>query len=275
MDIISSLLMCNELTTLPSRARDALVNLGEILRAAQIMNEGSANPADIIDFILSKTGYTGSEKLLESEQIDRNENLSVMISEAKTYADLASYLEDAALLSSSDTSAEDDQITLMTLHAAKGLEFPVVFLAGMEEGLFPHSRVYSSGPEELEEERRLCYVGMTRAKQELILSFAASRAQFGQRSYNAPSRFITDAELELEQFNEDFSISGATDEPFIDEYVDNFYNDEPQIQVGDRVRSAAFGDGEIIDIEGMAVEVKFDRGGSKKLNAEFARLEKI
>ncbi len=275
MDIISSLLMCGELTTLPARARNALVSLGEILRAAQIMNENSANPADIIDFILNKTGYTGSEKLLESEQIDRNENLSVMISEAKTYADLASYLEDAALLSSSDDKAEDDQITLMTLHAAKGLEFPVVFLAGMEEGLFPHSRVYSSGPEELEEERRLCYVGMTRAKQELILSFAASRAQFGQRNYNAPSRFITDAEIEIEQFNDMFDGGNSADEPFIDEYVDDFYSDEPQIQVGDRVRSAAFGDGEIIDIDGMAVEVKFDRGGSKKLNAEFARLEKI
>lgn len=276
LDIISSLLSCGELTTIPARARGSLVNLGEILRSAQIMNEKSSNPADIIDLVLNKTGYTGSEKLLESEQIDRNENLSVMISEAKAYASLADYLEDAALLSSSDDRADDDQVSLMTLHSAKGLEFPVVFLVGLEEGLFPHSRVYSSGPEELEEERRLCYVGMTRAKEELILSYATSRAHYGQRQYNTPSRFITDAGIEFEDNFDEFSDEYSSE--FGADYsteIENFFSDEPNLNIGDKVKSDSFGVGKVIDIDGLAAEIKFEDGKTKKLNLEFARLEKI
>src|SRR3546814_2880905 len=93
-------------------------------------------------------------------------------------------------MTSADESTGQASVTLMTLHAAKGLEFPVVFMVGMEEGIFPHSRVFETGPSELEEERRLCYVGMTRAREELHVSYAASRLQFGQRGYNPPSRFL-------------------------------------------------------------------------------------
>jgi DNA helicase-2/ATP-dependent DNA helicase PcrA len=96
-------------------------------------------------------------------------------------------------MSSADTeSSHGQKVTLMTLHAAKGLEFPVVFIVGMEEGILPHARVYEAGPAELEEERRLAYVGMTRAREELHLTYAGSRMQFGQRGYNPMSRFISD-----------------------------------------------------------------------------------
>ena len=95
-------------------------------------------------------------------------------------------------MSSTDTSGDDQKVTLMTLHAAKGLEFPVVFMVGLEEGILPHARVYEAGQAELEEERRLAYVGMTRAREELHLSYAQSRMQFGQIGYNQMSRFIGD-----------------------------------------------------------------------------------
>ena len=98
-------------------------------------------------------------------------------------------------MSSTDTTA-DQQVTLMTLHAAKGLEFPVVFLAGLEEGILPHARVFDSGnADDVEEERRLCYVGVTRAREELFVSCASSRTQFGQIGYNMPSRFLDEMGL--------------------------------------------------------------------------------
>lgn len=273
-DIISSLLMAGELSTLPTRARNSLIRLGEIFREAQLINENSTSPAEIIEKILDRTGYTGAEKLADSEEIDRSENLSSMVSDAKNYADLATYLEDAALMSSADATTDDNSVTLMTLHAAKGLEFPVIFMVGMEEGLFPHSRVYDSGPEELEEERRLCYVGMTRACEELILSYANRRAVFGQWQYCTPSRFISDAGLAPENsFGDDYMDEYS--DGFSAETSDDFYSDEPNLSIGDRVKSSAFGSGVLTDIDGMAVEIRFDNGKSKKLNVEYARLEKI
>jgi DNA helicase-2/ATP-dependent DNA helicase PcrA len=156
----------------------------------------------------------------------------------------------------------------MTLHAAKGLEFPVVFIVGLEEGILPHARVYEAGPSELEEERRLMYVGMTRAREELHLTYAASRLQFGQRTYNPVSRFIEDMGKEVA------SIQPAI-KPFEPINTDQeFYSDE-LFSVGEKVRSAVFGIGEIIEVDGLALTIKFDDGKVKKLNAEYARLEKL
>ena len=151
----------------------------------------------------------------------------------------------------------------MTLHAAKGLEFPVVFMVGMEEGIFPHSRVFETGPSELEEERRLCYVGMTRAREELHISFAASRLQFGQRGYNPPSRFIADMG----------SAVAMTERA--SHHIDEFDAEEVAFDINDRVHSNQFGAGTVVDIDGMAVTILFDSGQSKKLNVEYARLERL
>lgn len=117
------------------------------------------------------------------------QNLEVLASNSSIYETLEEFLADAALLSSADESAGNDVVSLMTLHAAKALEFPVVFMVGMEDGLFPSSRSDNS-EEELEEERRLAYVGMTRAMEDLFLTFANSRFSFGGSSYNMPSRFL-------------------------------------------------------------------------------------
>jgi DNA helicase-2/ATP-dependent DNA helicase PcrA len=168
-------------------------------------------------------------------------------------------------MSSADTDSDGQKVTLMTLHAAKGLEFPVVFIVGMEEGILPHARVYEAGLAELEEERRLAYVGMTRAREELHLTYAQSRMQFGQRGYNPISRFI-----------EDMGDQVAMSSPIEPRVVPDqeFYSDE-LFTVGEHVSSATFGAGEIVEVDGLALTIKFDNGFTKKLNAEYARLKKI
>jgi DNA helicase-2/ATP-dependent DNA helicase PcrA len=129
--------------------------------------------------------------------------------------------------------------------------------------------VFDAAPAELEEERRLAYVGMTRAREELHLSYAYSRLQFGQRAYNPTSRFISDMGDNIALTNASPAIMGQQqdDEPF--------YSDELGLVVGDGVRSAAFGVGEVIDVDGLAVTIQFSNGQTKKLNAEYAHLEKL
>ncbi len=156
--------------------------------------------------------YFDFARLVQSgtpEGDERMQNLEVLASNASVYETLDEFLADSALLSSADEATGTDSVSLMTLHAAKGLEFPVVFMVGMEEGLFPSSR--SDGSEEaLEEERRLAYVGMTRAMQLLFLTFASSRYSFGGRNYNAPSQFLL--ELGYNPYGSgDFGESGAYD----------------------------------------------------------------
>ena len=167
-------------------------------------------------------------------------------------------------MSASDTAA-DQQVTLMTLHAAKGLEFPVVFLTGLEEGILPHARVFAEGKEaDIEEERRLCYVGITRAREVLVVTCAQSRTQFGQIGYNMPSRFLSEMGL----------MARGVDQP-AQPPEPTFYSDDIGLAVGDMVRSPQFGSGQVVDTDGLAVTVQFISGTTKKLNVEFARLEKI
>ncbi len=138
--------------------------------------------------------YFDFASILEAANVsgveDHLENLNVLVGNALPYENLEDFLADAALMSSADESSEKHTVNLMTLHAAKGLEFPVVFMVGMEEGLFPSAR--SESQAEVEEERRLAYVGMTRAREELFLTFAKSRFSFGMRNYSSPSRFLVE-----------------------------------------------------------------------------------
>ncbi len=198
-----------ESTLIPPRARQAVARLSNFLD--ELRDSGPNN--DGVDGLVRELTEDGSETvttfpmeeiiekvvnyfdfptLLHSGTPEGDEdmqNLAVLASNASAYDTLEDFLADASLLSSADESAGDDVVTLMTLHAAKGLEFPVVFIVGLEDGLFPSSRADNS-EDELEEERRLAYVGITRAMQELFLTFAGSRYSFGGRSYNSPSRFL-------------------------------------------------------------------------------------
>lgn len=254
-------------TVVSGKARGALAHLGASLRRIREQID-TASPAEIIEQVLEVTGYRDFIRDGSPQAEDNEENLGSLVSDAQHFAALPDFLEEVALMSSADNTVSGDSVTLMTLHAAKGLEFPVVFMVGLEEGILPHSRVFESDPSDLEEERRLCYVGMTRAKEELHISYAYSRLQFGNRSYNPPSRFITDMGNQVAMVNPEPTIMGYKEEP-------SFYSDEIGLDIGDRVRSAVFGDGEVIDIEGMAVTIAFISGQTKRLNIEYAQLTKL
>ncbi len=264
VDIITALLKAAEITSIQPRFRQSLVILGEKLRRLQEV-AASSTPAVLIEEFLNLTDYRNYLLDGTPQAEEREANVGALLSDAQTFASLDDFLEEAALMSSADTASDGQKVTLMTLHAAKGLEFPVVFIVGMEEGILPHARVYDTGPDALEEERRLCYVGMTRAKEELHLTYAKSRIQFGQRSYNPVSRFVADMGSE--------AVYIEAEE--VSQTEEAFYDDSMPFEVGDNVRSAAFGTGVIIDVDGMALTVEFNDGQTKKLNAEYARLEKL
>ncbi len=172
---------------LPSKAKTSVTKLQKFIRVA---SSGEKTPAEIIQFAMQ---YFDFKSLLDDgtpSSVDRLENLNVLVGNALPYENLEDFLADATLMSSADEAAAKHSVTLMTLHAAKGLEFPVVFIVGMEEGLFPSERM--GDPSDIEEERRLAYVGMTRAKEKLYLTFAKSRFTYGSRNYSMPSRFLTE-----------------------------------------------------------------------------------
>ena len=264
MDIITALANVNQTSTITTRAKGALLTLGEKLRIVQQMLD-TAHPTELIQKILDLTGYMDYIKDGTPQAEDREENIGSLLSDAQSFASLPDFLEEVALMSSADTSSDGQKVTLMTLHAAKGLEFPVVFIVGMEEGILPHARVYEAGLAELEEERRLAYVGMTRAREELHLTYAQNRLQFGQRSYNPMSRFITD-------MGDQVALSSPAEPRIVPDQ--EFYSDE-LFTVGEHVSSATFGSGEIVEVDGLALTIEFDNGTTKKLNAQYARLKKI
>lgn len=147
---------------------------------------------DILDEVLQKTEYLSKFKETDPEDAARLENIKELRSVAVEFPKIYEFLENTALVEAGSTNKENQNgITLMTLHAAKGLEFPIVFIVGMEEGIFPHSRSLWE-KEQLEEERRLCYVGITRAKEMLYLTYAQRRLFYGETTNNAPSRFLSD-----------------------------------------------------------------------------------
>jgi DNA helicase-2/ATP-dependent DNA helicase PcrA len=266
IDIITALNEVEEAGVITGKARQGLGDLGRILKSMQAMVE-TASPTELVEAVLAKTGYRNYILDGTPQAEDREANIGSLLSDAQTFTDLPDFLEEVALMSSMDQADDGQKVTLMTLHAAKGLEFPVVFIVGMEDGIIPSVRSFEAGPAALEEERRLCYVGMTRAREELHLSYAYSRLQFGQRTYNPMSRFITDMGDQVAATTPQMFGQSNNDEPF--------YSDELALEVGDQVKSAAFGAGEVIDVDGLAVTVAFRSGQTKKLNAEYARLERL
>ena len=173
----------------------ALAAMLETLRSRWTAGAG---PGELLDAILDDSGYRAELEAEKSiEAAGRLENLDELVGTAREYSDVNTFLEDVSLVSDADQVDQSaGQVVLMTLHTAKGLEFPAVFLVGLEEGVFPHLRALSD-PDELEEERRLAYVGITRAQQRLYLSSAWSRTLWGSTQYNPPSRFIREIPEQL------------------------------------------------------------------------------
>ena len=268
---------------------------------------------ELLEEILDVTGYIEdlkSEGEIEAEA--RIENIEELKNKAADYEEscreqggeptLSGFLEEVALVADVDSLDENsDYVILMTLHSAKGLEFPHVYLAGMEDGLFPsYMTVTSDNPEELEEERRLCYVGITRAMEKLTLTCARRRMVRGETQYNKMSRFLKEIPLDLLSTGATFAAQEKEEEPRIQtswqqarqafrtkafaspKPVQQFKvagGNGPGYDVGDRVRHVKFGDGLVTAIvEGgrdYEVTVEFDRFGTKKMFAAFAKLQKI
>lgn len=255
-------------------AIDAFTKILDDLRA----KSKTLDIVELIDYLLETIHY---ETYIVEGNVDGEErwaNVMELRSIAEDFApagpeaSLTAFLEEVALMTDLDHSARkdfgSDMVTLMTLHNAKGLEFNYVFMVGMEEGVFPHSRSLCDELE-LEEERRLCYVGITRAKKKLFMLHTGVRQLYGNVSANPPSRFLADiregAQTEESTIKGDISYEPDGEQ---EEIVVN-------LKAGDRVRHKAFGDGIVISVKGTIVEVAFAGRGAKKLDLNFAPLDKI
>ena len=233
--------------------------------------------AELVERTLERSGYTEAleaERTIEAQ--GRLENLQELVGVAREYQEnaeepsLSHFLQEISLYSDQDAIREQESlVTLMTLHNAKGLEFRAVYLIGMEEGIFPHSR--SIEEQGIEEERRLCYVGMTRAKELLTLTHASSRSLWGSRGYNLPSRFLDE-------------LPGSVDRERLRPASWSSYGsqgvapreDIPSLSTGDSVRHGTLGEGVVTQIEaGGVVTVRFADGSERRLMLDYAPLERI
>jgi DNA helicase-2/ATP-dependent DNA helicase PcrA len=239
--------------------------------------------AEVVERLLERSGYLEAleaERTIEAR--GRIENLEELVGVAREYDEtaqepsLSGFLQEISLYSDQDAlrDAEGGQVTLMTLHNAKGLEFRAVFMLGMEEGIFPHSRSLEENT--LEEERRLCYVGMTRAKERLSLTHAMGRSLYGRRDANLPSRFLDELPeegVERERLRP-ASWSGYGAQPARREFAPR--PDIPDLSTGDTVRHSTMGTGIVTRIEpGGVVTVRFEDGAERRLMLEYAPLERV
>jgi DNA helicase-2/ATP-dependent DNA helicase PcrA len=258
---------------------------------AKVLNELIIKSSELklsllIEKVINLTGYYDMLNDGTTENEARIENVKELISVSTRYDEmeprlaLETFLNEVALIEEQSDRNENalEKVTLMTIHAAKGLEFNHVFIAGMEEGLFPHSRAYLE-PKELEEERRLAYVALTRAKEQLYLTYAETRVYFGGSQSNPVSRFVTDIPEELIDLETPASSSKgwqSADEFFKTEEENSFmsHNKSLGIKKGDIVKHPVFGIGQILDLDDSTVIISFS-GGRKELSLEFAQLEKI
>ena len=266
----------SEIDELTPKARQAFSELGDILASLrEVMQD--APVAALLDSLIRRINYYDYLDDGGPQGESRKENVKELCSVAQEYSDLGldGFLEEISLVSDLDRADfNNNAVTLMTLHAAKGLEFPVVFMAGMEESIFPHSRaLYDQS--EMEEERRLCYVGMTRAKEELYLMYASARLLYGGMQHNPPSRFLSEIE-DLSQSNPYPETSTDTQTDIWNQpSVSNEPKYIPELNEGDAVRHRLFGDGTVMELAGDEAVIYFKGKGAKKLNIAFAPLEKL
>jgi DNA helicase-2/ATP-dependent DNA helicase PcrA len=259
---------CNNLTP---KAKVGLTQLADIIISFREQME-ELTTASLIDGLLRRLDYIHFLQDGTPQGEARVENVKELISVANEYHDvgLSGFLEEVALVSDLDNlNLSNDAVVMMTLHSAKGLEFPAVFITGMEESILPHSRaLYDAN--EMEEERRLMYVGMTRAREELYLTYAAERNLYGGRQHNPPSRFISDIDGGAQLMQMDGLVESGLNQPIDDEprYI-------PELEEGDGVKHSIFGVGTVLELEGETATIYFKGKGTKRLNIAFAPLEKL
>jgi len=294
-----SALATSNSTELSPRANASIQAFVSMLVALQVLVEANRPPSTIAAAILEQSGLLEELRASHDPQDEvRVENLEELVAVIEEYEEraitegetptLGAFLEEVSLVADADEIPEGDDhggvVTLMTLHTAKGLEFPTVFLTGMEEGVFPHSRTLGE-KNELEEERRLAYVGLTRARERLYLSRAEYRSAWGAPNYNPPSRFLEEIPENLIEWNK--SASGFTSPPISRKK----YSSPPppratgkqssglQLSIGDRVSHDTFGLGTVIAVSGEGEKaeatINFGSYGEKRLLLRYAPVDKL
>lgn len=295
----------NELSStdeLPARARKTLADL--MMDFDRWRREaGERPPSELMDIVLGDAGIIDHWKLDKSiEAPGRIENLKELVVGLSEFDTLASFLEHVSLVMDNEDLSSTDKITMMTLHGAKGLEFNTVFLPGWEEGLFPHQRALDeTGVQGLEEERRLAYVGLTRARRMALISFAANRRIFGQWQSSLPSRFVDELPLDHIERAGDVGVSGGVfggfsdgpssgfaektnagfgggwKRPAVRKPVEDNVHATPRassngLEVGMRIFHQKFGYGKIRALDGDKLDIAFEKAGTKKVMASFVEL---
>ena len=280
--------------TIKGKTKEKLEEFG-ILIFTLVAEMEDKTVLDILEAILDRTGYLAQlEESTDPQDQARAENIGELLSVAKDFQDtnptgtVEDFLEQVALVNDVDSfEQEESKVTLMTLHAAKGLEFPIVFLGGLEEGLFPHSRTLMN-PEEIEEERRLAYVGITRAEKELYISNATTRTVFGRTSSYLPSRFIDEIPEELvdglrakRKVPDDIKRHvpqhmSVTSRPVTKPIIRNEVIAD--WKVGDTAIHSKWGNGKVINVAGegagMKLTIEFPTQGVRVVMAKFAPVKK-
>ena len=277
LSLAATISRAEDIDALAPASRKAVIRFDTMYRQLRVASK-EVTVDNLLNLILEKTGYNDWIDDGSVEAAARLENIAELRTVAKRYDHLKGeealsvFLEDVALIT--DVDSYDDSaeaVTLMTLHAAKGLEFPVVLIVGMEEGIFPHSRSLLQ-PDEMEEERRLAYVGITRAMERLYLLYATSRVLYGAMQANLPSRFLSDipehlidsrtrsqtATISFSTPSQSFAEEGSQEAEFLD--------------VGDTVTHPKFGPGKVVELSDTVLTVDFQRAGVKKLSSAFASL---
>ena len=277
----------DELPDLGARAKGAIAGFLGVMQRLQEAFESGATPQRMVEAAATESGYLlelEAERTVEAE--GRIENLRELGGVAAEFeqrspdGSLAEFLEQVSLVSEQDEYDEESgSVTLMTLHNAKGLEFPVVFIIGLEDGVFPHYRSMGD-PAHLEEERRLMYVGVTRARERLYMTYAWSRTLFGSTSYSPPSRFLGEIPTELVRALEEGELvvaDGASVSP-IRAAVEG-RREIPQISAGDTVLHDKWGEGVVLTVNGSGTDaeatVRFEDAGEKRLLVAYAPLRKV
>jgi DNA helicase-2/ATP-dependent DNA helicase PcrA len=296
----AALQRCDEVPGMAPRSAKSVQEFANLMDELRTLVEGKMPPAEVLEAVLDRTGYL--KELAESvdpQDESRVENLSELVGVAREFEErvpdggVMEFMEQVSLVADADQIPDADGtggvVTLMTLHAAKGLEYPVVFLTGLEDGVFPHLRTLGD-PAELQEERRLAYVGITRAREKLYVSRAHLRMAWGQTSYNPPSRFLEELPEHLMDWRRLASSVAST--PSLSRVADRVASRPsagrgapglrpiPNLEVGDRVTHDAFGLGTVTATKGAGdssqAEVDFGPGtGAKWLLLRYAPLEKL
>ncbi len=285
-----------------ARSGSSIIEFVKLIQSLQTLVEAKTRPSVIAQAVLEQSGLLAELSDSSDPQDEvRVENLEELVAVATEYEEsevdegeeisLVGFLEDVSLVADADQIPEGEDhggvVTMMTLHTAKGLEFPTVFLTGMEEGIFPHSRTLGD-PEELQEERRLAYVGLTRARENLFITRAEYRSSWGAPNYNAPSRFLSeipDSVIEWNEVQEKASSSFTSSRSSIRR---NYVAPKPtgksssntmQLEVGERVSHDTFGLGTVVAVTGTGdraeATINFGSFGEKRLLLRYAPVEKL